>query len=228
MLIGGFQKMTLLDYPGKIACIIFTHGCNFRCPYCHNAALVCESCDAVSEQEIFDYLKKRKGILEGVCVSGGEPCLQKDLLGFLRKVKELGYSVKLDTNGSCPQVLRQAIDQGLCDYVAMDIKNAPDKYALSADVDVDVESIRESVALLLEGRVEYEFRTTVTRELHKKEDMKKIGELIAGAKRYFLQTFTDSGNLIGEGMSAYTPDEMRALADEIRDLVPSVSVRGID
>ena len=228
MLIGGFQKMTLLDYPGKIACIVFTHGCNFRCPYCHNAALVCEEYDGISEQEIIDYLKKRKGILDGVCVSGGEPFLQKDLLDFLKKVKELGYCVKVDTNGTSPDLLRQAVEQGLCDYVAMDIKNSLDKYAMTADAELDNKKIKESVEFLLSGRVDYEFRTTVTRELHTKEDMKEIGKLIAGAKRYYLQTFTDSGNLVGEGMSAYTSDEMRELANMVREYVASVSVRGLD
>ena len=220
--------MTLLDYPEKIACIIFTHGCNFRCPYCHNAALVCEEYDGISDKEIFDYLKKRKGILDGVCVSGGEPFLQKDILAFLEKIKELGYSVKVDTNGTSPKQLKQAVERGLCDYVAMDIKNSPDKYAMTADADLDFESVKESVEFLLCGDVEYEFRTTITRELHTKEDMKEIGKLIKGAKKYFLQTFTDSGNLVGDGMSAYTPDEMRELADAVREYVPAVIVRGLE
>lgn len=225
MLIGGMQKMTLLDFPGRIACIVFTHGCNFRCPYCHNAPLVTQMPDTMSEDEVFAYLELRRGILDGVVVSGGEPTLQKDLIPFLEKVKELGYAVKLDTNGTNPAVLREIAERGLCDYIAMDIKNSREKYPLTAACPTDMSAIEESVAFLLSGKVEYEFRTTLTRELHTAEDMRAIGEWIRGAERYFLQTFTDSGDLVGEGMSAYSREETDALADILRPFVPSVTVR---
>lgn len=225
MLIGGMQKMTLLDFPGRIACIVFTHGCNFRCPYCHNAPLVTDAPDALCEEEVFAYLKKRQGILEGVVVSGGEPTLQKDIVPFLEKVKALGYAVKLDTNGTNPAVLHEIVERGLCDYVAMDIKNSREKYSATAACSVDVSAVEQSVAFLLSGRVEYEFRTTVTRELHSVGDMRSIGEWIRGAERYFLQTFTDSGCLVGEGMSALSAEETAELADTVRPYVGSVSVR---
>ncbi len=225
MLIGGIQKMTLLDFPGRIACIVFTHGCNFRCPYCHNAPLVTHSPDTVSEEEVLAYLKKRRGILDGVVVSGGEPTLQKDLIAFLGKVRELGYAIKLDTNGTNPAVLREAVERGLCDYVAMDIKNSREKYPVTCDCAVDMTAVEQSVSFLLSGAVEYEFRTTLTRELHTEEDMRSIGEWIRGAKKYYLQTFTDSGALVGEGMSAYTGEETEALALIVRPYVERVSVR---
>ena len=225
MKISGFQKMTLLDFPGRIACIVFTHSCNFRCPYCHNAPLVTERPDALSEEEVFAYLKKRRGILDGVVVSGGEPTLHKDLIPFLEKVRELGYAIKLDTNGTAPAVLREIVERGLCDYVAMDIKNSREKYPLTAACPVDMAAVEESVGFLLSGAVDYEFRTTLTRELHTEEDMHSIGEWIRGARRYFLQTFTDSGDLVGEGMSAYTREETDSLADAVRPYVASVSVR---
>lgn len=217
--------MTLLDYAGKVACIVFTHGCNFRCPYCHNAPLVTEIPERVSEEELFAFLKKRRGILDGVVISGGEPTLQKDIIPFLERIKALGYSVKLDTNGTNPDVLGEIVMLGLCDYVAMDIKNSREKYSLTAGCDVDIKAVEKSVSFLLSDKVDYEFRTTLTRELHGEENMRGIGEWIKGAKRYFLQTFVDSGSLVGEGMSAYSPEETAVLADAVRPYVPSVSVR---
>ena len=225
MLIGGLQRMTLLDYAGKVACIVFTYGCNFRCPYCHNAPLVTDAPALVGEKELFDFLERRRGLLDGVVISGGEPTLHKDIIPFLGKIKALGYSVKLDTNGTAPDLLSEMISLGLCDYVAMDIKNSREKYPLSVGCEVDVKAIEKSVSLLLEGRVDYEFRTTVTRELHSMEDIRAIGEWIRGAERYFLQTFVDSGSLVGEGMSAYSTEEMNLLADAVRDFVPVTSVR---
>lgn len=225
MLIGGLQRMTLLDYAGKVACIVFTYGCNFRCPYCHNAPLVTDAPALVGEEELFDFLERRRGLLDGVVISGGEPTLHKDIIPFLGKIKALGYSVKLDTNGTAPDLLFEIISLGLCDYVAMDIKNSREKYPLSVGCEVDIKAIEKSVSLLLEGRVDYEFRTTVTRELHSMEDIRAIGEWIRGAERYFLQTFVDSGALVGEGMSAYSTEEMNLFADAVRDFVSAVSVR---
>ena len=225
----GFQKMTLLDFPGKVACTLFTGGCNMRCPFCHNALLVTEleqGNDTWDEAEVLTFLRRRKGLLDGVCVTGGEPTLQPELAPFLRRVKELGYAVKLDTNGSFPARLKELVCGGLVDYVAMDIKNAPEKYAETAGAAVRLEDIRESVSLLLSGAVDYEFRTTLVKELHTEEDMKAIGAFIAGAKRYFLQTFRDSGDLIKAGYSALTEQETRRFSDIVLPYVPSVKIRG--
>lgn len=230
MLISGMQKLTLLDFPGKTAATVFTLGCNLRCPFCHNALLVTDirAADIIPEDEVLSYLKKRAGILDGVCITGGEPCLQADLPDFIKKVKALDLSVKLDTNGTRPDVLRALINDRLLDYVAMDIKNSREKYAETAGIlDFDLSTVEESVSLLLEGRVDYEFRTTVVRELHTVEDIGKIGEWISGAPRYFLQNFVDSGNIIGKNLSAHdakTLDSMRVCAEKFVDFV---SLRGI-
>ena len=194
----GFQKMTMLDYPGKVACIVFTGGCNLRCPFCHNALLVTQVDNVVyDEEEIIEYLNKRKGLLDGICVSGGEPLLQIGLENFLQRVKELGYSIKLDTNGTFPARLKSLVEKGLVDYVAMDIKNCKEKYSLTTGTDsFDIAKIEESVNFLLSGKVDYEFRTTIVDGLHETQDIVKIGEWIKGAKKYFLQNFVDSGNLI--------------------------------
>ena len=209
MKISGFQKMTLLDFPGKVACTIFTAGCNFRCGFCHNATLVTQidNDSEYSIDEVLGYLSKRKGILEGVCITGGEPLMQAGIEDFLRKVKELGFLIKLDTNGSFPKKLKNLVAEGLVDYVAMDIKNSREKYNLTADCQVDIENIEESVAFLLLGEVDYEFRTTVVKDYHNIEDIKAIGEWIKGAKNYFLQNFVDSGNLIKDGLSAVNSTE---------------------
>lgn len=217
MIIHGFQKMTLLDYPGRVACTIFTAACNLRCPFCHNAGLVTkiETDQRIDESEVLAYLQKRKGILDGVCITGGEPTLQKDLADFIRKIRALGYAVKLDTNGTNPAVLQSLLDEGLLDYVAMDIKNIPEKYAATVGVaSFDVTPIRQSIDLLLAGRVDYEFRTTVVAEYHTPSDIGQIAALIAGAPRYFLQPFVDSGNLIGSpDGQLHAPDD--ATMDEM-------------
>jgi pyruvate formate lyase activating enzyme len=166
MQINGFQKLTLLDFPEKTACIVFTAGCNFRCPFCHNASLVTHIDNSynVSEEEVFSYLKKRKGLIEGVCISGGEPLLQPDIKEFIQKVKDLGYSVKLDTNGSSPQKLIDLVNSGLVDYVAMDIKNSKEKYPLTAGINnLNMADIEKSVEILKESNIPYEFRTTAVK-----------------------------------------------------------------
>lgn len=210
MKINGFQKMTVLDFPGKVACIVFTGGCNMRCPFCHNADLALnQGTDEFSEEEILAYLKKRQGLLDGVCITGGEPLLQPDIKEFIQKVRGLGYAVKLDTNGAFPERLKGLVNEGLLDYVAMDIKNQKEKYALTAGVNIDISKIEESVAFLMEGKVDYEFRTTVVSEFHENEDILKISEWIKGAKRYFLQNFVDSGNLIEKNiLHAVTPENL--------------------
>lgn len=227
---NGFQKLTLLDYPGKVACTLFTPGCNFRCPFCHNASLVThiENTQTYSEEEILDFLEKRQGLLEGVCITGGEPLLQQDIGEFIGKVKNLGYSVKLDTNGSFPEKLIELADSGLIDYVAMDIKNSKEKYALTADVNnFELGKIEKSVEFLLNGKTEYEFRTTVVKELHTIEDIESIARWIKGADKYFLQNFVDSGDLIAQGMSAVTPEILHKMREVAAQYTGVVEIRGI-
>lgn len=228
MKIAGLQKLTLLDYPEKIACIVFTAGCNFRCPFCHNASLVLGGeHEDISEEEFFAFLEKRKGMLTGVCVTGGEPTLQPDLLPFLKKIKDMGYSVKLDTNGYRPEILKAAVEGGYVDYVAMDIKNAPEKYGVTVGIDnFDFAPIKESIDFLLQNKVNYEFRTTVVRELHTPQDIVVASKLISGAKRYFLQSFKDSGDLIAEGFSGYDENSMKNLLNLAKDSVKAAEIRG--
>ena len=228
MRIGGLQKTTLLDYPGKVACTVFLPGCNLRCPFCHNAALVLPEQTLrgeISEGELFAFLEKRRGKLDGVCITGGEPTVYRDLPELIDRIRSLGFLVKLDTNGSHPDMLRSLL--GSLDYVAMDIKNSPRRYA-EACGGVDILSpVRESVSLLLEGKVDYEFRTTCCSPLHTPGEMEAIGEWIHGAKRYFLQSFVDSGNLVGQGMGPLTREEMIALQQAVLPQVPNTRIRGI-
>lgn len=229
MKINGLQKTTLLDYPGKVACTLFTPGCNFRCPFCHNAGLVLGGeGEPLSESEILRFLEKRKGILEGVCVTGGEPLLQADIGDFLAEVKALGLSVKLDTNGSFPARLKSLVSAGVVDYVAMDIKNSPAKYARTVGVpNFDLAPVRESVAFLKSGNLPFEFRTTVVRELHEAEDFEEIGKWIEGAPQYFLQNFTDSGELLSSGLTAHPAECLRSFAAIAEKYVKKVGLRGI-
>ncbi len=228
MKISGLQKLTLLDYPGRMACTVFTYGCNFRCGFCHNALLVTEeNNDIISEDEFFSFLRKRQGILDGVCISGGEPTLQSDLTEFIEKAKALGYSVKLDTNGSRPDVLKSLIDKKLIDYVAMDIKNSIEKYSMTCGCEVDISAIKESVSTIIESGIDHEFRTTTVKEYHTAEDFESIADWLKGDSKYFLQHFEDSGNLIGDNLSPLSKDEMTTLAENIRDKLPNVAVRGV-
>ena len=231
MIIKGLAKLTLLDYPGKVACTIFTGGCNFRCPFCHNASLATRAgeMDTIPEEEIFSLLKKRKGILDGVCITGGEPLLFGDeLFDFIARIKEMGFAVKLDTNGSFPERLKTLLDAGLVDKVAMDIKNSPEKYGMTAGVEnFDLDPITRSIELIKNSGVDYEFRTTVVAELHSAEDFEGIGKMIEGAKAYFLQSFVDSGDLIGEGMSAPTKEELEKYMKIAQKYVPATQIRGV-
>ena len=230
MKLAGLQKLTLLDFPGHVACTVFTAGCNLRCPFCHNSELVLpERKPALMDAEsFFSFLKKRQGILEGVCVTGGEPLLQKDIVPFLRRIKGLGFAVKLDTNGCFPNLLRSLVEEGLVDFVAMDIKNSPARYGQTAGIPhMDLTPIQESVAFLLSGAVDYEFRTTVVRELHTVEDIVAIARWVQGdGERLFLQQFVDSGDLIGEGMSAHDPATLTAMRDAAAQYVVC-EVRGV-
>ncbi len=230
MMIHGLQKLTLLDFPGKVACTLFTAGCNFRCPFCHNAPLVLpqQFSSPIEPDEILSFLQKRKGVLDGVCLTGGEPLMQKDVAAFLEKVKSMGYNVKLDTNGSFPDRLREILSRGLVDYVAMDIKNSEKKYAKTIGVkDFDFSPVKKSISLLLSGDIPFEFRTTVVKELHDKESFKDIATLIKGAENYYLQCYKDSENMIGSGFSAYSESELLAFAEIVRPHVKNVSLRGI-
>lgn len=230
MRIQGLQKLTLLDFPERTACTVFTAGCNFRCPFCHNASLVVDIPKEaqITEEAFFAFLEKRKGVLDGVCVSGGEPLLQPDIERFLEKIKELGYAVKLDTNGTFPDKLKSIVEKGLADYVAMDIKNAPDTYAFTAGVeDAGMENIKKSVAYLLENHVPYEFRTTVVKNFHAKEDFEKIGKWISGTNKYFLQNFVDSGDLIGKRIRGCSEEEMKEFLATVQKYVPNAKLRGI-
>lgn len=231
MHIQGLQKLTLLDYPGFVACTVFLSGCNFRCPFCHNASLVThvDPGQDIPEEEVMAFLKKRSAVLDGVCITGGEPLLEHSLESFIRTVKELGYKIKLDTNGSNPERLRRLIESGLIDYVAMDIKNTPEKYGMTIGIEgFDTAKIRESVKYLLSGAVEYEFRTTVVREFHKREDFEKIGKWISGAEHYYLQAFKDSGDLIQNGLHGYIPDIMKQALEIVRKYVPAAELRGVE
>ncbi len=229
MNIQGLQKLTLLDYPEKVACTIFTAGCNFRCPFCHNASLVThiDLEKNIQVEQIMNFLKKRWRVLDGVCISGGEPLLQPGLEDFIRGLKEIGYCVKLDTNGSNSRLLRNLAEQKLLDYVAMDIKNAPDKYGMTIGIeDYNMDEILRSVDFLLSGTISYEFRTTVVREFHKREDFAAIGRWIKGAERYYLQSFQDSGDLIRPGLRAYTKEILVQALEIIRRNVPNAELRG--
>lgn len=232
MKVTGIQKLTLLDYPGVVACTVFTAGCNFRCPFCHNAMLVLpEQIDdeCLTDDEVFGFLKKRRGVLDGVAVTGGEPLLHADMPEFLARVKELGYKIKLDANGSNPELLSEIVKNKLVDRVAMDIKNAPEEYARTIGLkSFDIAPVERSKEMLLRGDIDYEFRTTVVKGIHTKESLIGAAKWIEGAKEYYLQQFKDSGNLIlPDGLSAYDEKQMHALADAVRDYVPTVEVRGV-
>lgn len=230
MQIHGFNKTTLLDYPGIVAATIFTGGCNFRCPFCQNADLVLNpnSQPLISEEEVLTHLSKRKGITKGVCITGGEPTLQKDLPDFIKKIKELGLLVKLDSNGYRPEIIEELIEDNLLDYIAMDIKSSITGYSRVAGVDVDTEKIRKSISLIMNSGVPYEFRTTVVRELHNTETMKDIATLITGADRYYLQGYEDSERVIMPGFTSYSKEELEEFLPYFGGKIKNVSIRGVD
>lgn len=230
-MIHGFQKLTLLDYPGKVACTVFLGGCNFRCPFCQNARLVLDPAHEpiIEETEVLTVLKKRQGILDGVCVTGGEPTLYPKLQDFLKKIKELGYCIKLDTNGYRPDILRDLNEKGLIDYVAMDIKNSPSRYAETAGVtQLQIEKIKESVTYLINGNLDYEFRTTICRELHGEEEIKEIGQWIKGCSRYYLQGYRESEHVINPVFTSYTRSELDCFVQMLRRWIPTAEVRGVE
>lgn len=231
MLINGLQKLTLLDYPGRTACTVFTGGCNFVCPFCHNPGLVLNVSEqpVIPEEEFFVFLDKRKKLLDGVCITGGEPTLQPDLIEFIKKIKDKGYAVKLDTNGYKPEILHKLMDLGLLDYAAMDIKSSQSKYAEAAGVKkLDIRPVIESADLLLKGSLPFEFRTTVVRQLHKPEDFTEIGQWLKGAPKYFIQNFKDSGDIIKQGLSPCSRQELEDMLSALRVYIPSAELRGED
>ena len=230
MLINGFQKLTILDYPGKVACIVFTPGCNFRCPFCHNASLVThiDKDTYLNNDEVLDYLKKRQGLLDGVVITGGEPLLQEGIEDFIAEIKTLGYSVKLDTNGSFPEKLISIVEKGLVDYVAMDIKNSKAKYGETVGVvNFDITPIERSVEFLLQHKVDFEFRTTIVNGFHNLDDIQDIVVWIKGAHKYFLQNFVDSGDLIKPDLKPVSAILLKEMQKKASEIIPSVEIRGI-
>lgn len=228
-MIKGLQKLTLLDYPGVIAATVFLGGCNLRCPFCHNASLVLPEKygETISDADFFAFLDSRRERLQGVCVSGGEPTLYPQLEEFIREIKDRGFLVKLDTNGTRPEVLQRLVENNLLDYVAMDIKNSPLRYGETVGItDFDPTPIAESAAILMNGKTDFEFRTTVVRELHAPKDIEQIGEWLSGDEKFFLQTFVDSGDLIGTGYSGYTACEMEELTNLLKKYIPKAQKRG--
>jgi len=236
MVFGGIQKLTLIDYPEKTACTLFTIGCNFNCPFCQNSSLIditagerpVQNKYEISETEVLKFLETRKGLLDGVCISGGEPLIQDELEGFIKKVKTLGFSIKLDTNGSNPQKLEKLVTSGAISNVAMDIKNSPEKYALTIGIPgYDVSPVQESVSFLLSNTVPYEFRTTVVKEFHIENDLLAIVNWISGAENYFIQGFNDSDGVLYSGLNGYSDDEMNGLLNSIKNVLPSAKLRGV-
>ena len=231
MNIYGFQTLTLLDYPRLVACTVFLGHCNFRCPFCQNDNLVLhpEREPLIDEETVFSHLEKRKGLLDGVCITGGEPTLESELPDFLGKVREMGYRIKLDTNGYRPEVLKSLAEAGLVDYVAMDIKNSPDRYGETAGLaDLDVLRIQESVEFLMRGAVDYEFRTTVARELHGRAEFERIGKWLAGCRKYCLQNYRESEFVLQPVFSGYSREQLERFRELLLRSIGQVEIRGVD
>ena len=228
MKISGLMKLTLLDFPGHVACTVFLAGCNFRCPFCHNGSLVRGGDQDIGKEELFAFLKKRRGVLDGVCVTGGEPLMNADIGELIREIKSLGYLVKLDTNGSYPERLGALLEEGVIDYVAMDIKSGASGYASACGVSVDIEKIRKSIELIKSSGVEHEFRTTVVKGLHTEEDIVGCAALIGAGEPYFLQSYKESDDIIDpNGLSSFDPDELALILDAARSHNPQTQLRGV-
>lgn len=230
MTISGMQKLTLLDYPGITACLIFTQGCNFRCPFCHNSDLLENEIktEIVEEDEVFKYLNKRKGVLDGVCISGGEPLLQPDIESFITKVKDMGFKVKLDTNGSSPSRLKRLIDKGLLDYIAMDIKNDFIDYDKTSGIQmINIENIKRSISILEESGVEHEFRTTIVKELHNLLGLEEICKYLGPNSKYYIQNYKDCDTVLKKGLSGFNTEELVSIQNKLKLTNPNVVVRGL-
>ncbi len=224
---SGIDKFSLVDYDEKISCTLFLHDCNFRCPFCHNSALVTKTVGLqIPEEEILSYLESRKGVIDAVVITGGEPTLHKELPDFIRKVKEMGYLVKLDTNGTNPEMVKELVNNNLLDYVAMDIKNSKEKYGITAGLKtINLVNISKTVDFLLENHVDYEFRTTLVKEFHTREDLIKIGEWLKGAKRYRLQKFIDNENCIQKGLHEIKKEDVLCIKDVLINYIADVELR---
>lgn len=229
MKLYGMEKYSLVDYDGYVACTVFTGGCNMRCPFCHNAALVTgvADCATLDEGDLMAYLSARHGLVDAVCITGGEPTLHRDLPLFVHRIRALGYRVKLDTNGTNPDMLDSLMAAGMLDYVAMDIKNTPERYAETAGTAVDLDKIGRSIALLMENRCPYEFRTTVVNGYHTVEGIRDIARRIEGAAQYYLQCFADNGGNLSQGLAGVDEDTMRAMAAAAAPYVKKVGIRGL-
>ncbi len=231
MLIHGFNKTTLLDYPKHLASTIFLGGCNMRCPFCQNSSLVLHpgSVPTMDSEEVLSYLSKRKGILEGVCITGGEPTIYPDLVELIKRIKSIGLKVKLDTNGSNPDILKFLVSNQFIDYIAMDIKNSRENYSLSIGLQsFPMDKINESVNYLLSSPVEYEFRTTIVKEHHTEQDILSIGQWIKGAKAYYLQSYRDSGEILSPGLNSHSKDTLLHYVQLLTPFVEKVELRGVD
>lgn len=227
--ISGIQKLTLLDYPEHMACTLFVPGCNFRCPFCHNSELLGDSPEFYDEREIMDFLKKRSGVLEGVCVTGGEPTLYTDLERFLGEIKALGYLVKLDTNGYKPEKIQALLDAGLVDYIAMDVKNSPERYAETVGLDpykLDMSAIERSIEIIMSSGTDYEFRTTVATELFDEKSIAQTAQMIRGAKRYFLQAFVMRDTVPSKTLTPPKQAMLSRYLEIVREFVPNAKIRG--
>ena len=228
MKIHGLQKMTLLDFPGQVACTVFLGGCDFRCPFCHNWDILDPSTPVImEEEEFFRFLNTRKGLLDGVAITGGEPLIRQGMPEFIKAIREMGFKIKLDTNGNHPDLLKSLVADGLIDYVAIDVKNSPERYAETIGVPgFDISKVDDSIKFLLEGNVEYEFRTTVVKQFHDAESFKKIAEWIEGASRYFLQGFVDRETVPYSGLESYSEEEMKSFMEIVKPHVKSIDIRG--
>ena len=229
MKISGLMKLTLLDFPGHVACTVFLAGCNFRCPFCHNGSLVRGGDLEISREELFSFLKKRQGVLDGVCITGGEPLMNADVISLAREIKELGFLVKLDTNGSYPERLGEMLSSGFVDYVAMDIKNSPIAYSAACGVDFDVEKIKRSVEVIKSSGIEHEFRTTVVKGIHTAADIAECAAWVGEGEKYFLQSYKVSDDIIApEGLSAFSSDELGAILADAQKLNSMTELRGVE
>ena len=227
MLIQGLQKLTLLDFPGRVACTVFLGGCDFHCPFCHNSSLIAGGEPVMDDEELLKFLKKRQGLLDGVAFTGGEPLLRRDLAPLLEKIHALGFAVKMDTNGNHPDQLKALVEAGLIDYVAMDIKNAPEKYAATIGLEkFDIAAVEESLAFLKTGVVDYELRTTAVAEYHTDEDFRAMGKWIEGTKRYFIQCYTERDSVLCPGLTSPSAEDLNRWCGIVRPYVEEAAVRG--
>ena len=217
MKISGFDKLTLLNYPDKVACTIFTSGCNLRCPFCHNSGLVTNNYNEISFNSIYEYLKKRIGILDGVCITGGEPLIHADIKDYIKKIKDLGYLVKIDTNGCNPKLLKELIDLKLVDYIAMDIKNIYSKYDITSGVKVNIDNIKKSISIIENSGIDYEFRTTIVKEFHSTQDIKEILSYISSNSNYYIQNFKNSNDVFNRNLSSFSEKELVEMKNKINN-----------